>query len=99
MAGVNARNSVSLARDQQLLAELNNLGLRAKNMAAVVAQVQVLAQGDDVVSLTVTDTRDAYSIVNADTGRIVQKRPAREPRQWRVTMARTESGWLMQEVV
>lgn len=71
--------------------------LRARSLRFEIMTVNLVSETDPIVVLDVVDRASAYTIVDAQ-GRTVESRPARGPKQWRITIRRDQGRWRFVEI-
>ena len=98
LAKVDAPDSPALKRDNELIAVFAERGVRAKDFTLPVQQVDIVKETADRAVLDVIDIRPAYSVVSADDGALVEPRPTRGPRRWRVSLLQLGERWLISDV-
>ncbi len=98
LAIVNAPGSVAFQRDQALMSQLESYGVRAKGYSSPIEQVIVVQESAKTAVLDITDTRAAYALVDLRDGQLVEQRAARGPLRWRISLRRSDAGWLVEQV-
>jgi hypothetical protein len=108
LARVYAVGSPALRRDRRALQRLVAAGLRAEGVrmravdvrvASASAEVRVASASADEVRLVVTDVLEGYRLVDAESGRVVGRRPGRAASRWRLTVTREPEGWRVWDVI
>lgn len=84
--------SAALRRDDQIRTVLVRQGLHADGFAIHVVTATALSATSSTARLAVTDTMDAYSLLDS-AGRVVVRQPARPERRWVVTLRLARDGW------
>jgi hypothetical protein len=95
---VYATGSPALRRDRRAMERLAAAGLRAARVRLRAVEVRVVSSAEGEVRLVVTDVLGAYRLVDADTGRVVERRPGRGPASWLLTLTREAGGWRIWDV-
>jgi hypothetical protein len=95
---VYAAGSPALRRDRRALRDLAAAGLRAAGVRLRAVDVRVVSTADDEVRLAVNDELAAYRLLDARTGRLVERRPGRGRVRWLLTLVRQPSGWRIWDV-
>ncbi len=98
LAIVNAPGSVAFQRDQALMSQLESYGVRAKGYSSPIEQVIVVQESAKTAVLDIIDTRAAYALVDLRDGQLVEQRAARGPLRWRISLRRSDAGWLVEQV-
>ncbi len=98
LAIVNAPGSVAFQRDQALMSQLESYGVRAKGYSSPIEHVIVVQESAKTAVLDITDTRAAYALVDLRDGQLVEQRAARGPLRWRISLRRSDAGWLVEQV-
>jgi hypothetical protein len=87
-----------MVRDRSRLTEVAQSGLRVQGLRLRTRSVEVRRRAANRVVLRVVDILDAYAL-RAPDGSVVERRPARGPRTWSVTLVRAGDGWRIYDVV
>ena len=95
---VYAAGSPALRRDRRAVRDLAAAGLRAHGVRLRAVDVRVVSTAGDEVRLAVTDELAAYRLLDARTGRVVERRPGRGRSRWLLTLVRQPAGWLVWDV-
>jgi hypothetical protein len=98
LRAVYAPGAPALHRDQQVLARLIAVGLRAQGLCLTATSVATADRSPDRVRLAVTDVMPPYRLVDVG-GAVVAERPGRGARSWTVVLARAGGRWLVYDVV
>jgi hypothetical protein len=98
LTAVYAPGSPAMVRDRSRLAEVAQSGLRVQGLRLRTRSVEVRRRAANRVVLRVVDILDAYAL-RAPDGSVVERRPARGPRTWSVTLVRAGDGWRIYDVV
>jgi hypothetical protein len=98
LRAVYAPGAPALHRDQQVLARLTAVGLRAEGLRLTATSVAAADRSPDRVRLAVTDVMPPYRLVDVG-GAVVAERPGRGARSWTVVLARAGGRWLVYDVV
>ena len=96
---VYATRSPALRRDRRAVRDLVAAGLRAVGVRLRAVDVRVVSTAGDQVRLAVTDELAAYRLLDARTGRVVERRPGRGTARWVLTLVRRPDGWRVWDVV
>jgi serine/threonine protein kinase len=105
LASVYAAAAPALARDEALVEELVSADLRTEGLELSTLDVGVIEPGvgdarpEGSVVLEVVDEMSPYVLVEADTGDLVESRPGRDERAWRVTLVEADGEWQVWDVL
>ena len=95
---VYAPSAPALRRDRHALAEITDVGVRARGLHMTAGRVRVMARTPDRVRLRVTDVMPPYALVDAD-GAVVERRAGRGERSWSVVLVRVGAVWRVYDVL